>query len=72
MSAQLNQHQAVQSERSLELAVLAGGCFWVEHIRRDDTRIVCAAAHSLSASIWAPTRRAGDWRASSRGILAQG
>jgi hypothetical protein len=28
MSVQLNQHQAVQSEGSLELAVLAGGCFW--------------------------------------------
>jgi hypothetical protein len=48
MSVQLNQHQAVQSEGSLELAVLAGGCFWaVEHLRRDDTRTVCAAAAAL-------------------------
>jgi hypothetical protein len=28
MSVQLNQHQAVQSERSLEMAVLEGSCFW--------------------------------------------
>jgi hypothetical protein len=49
MSVQLNQHQAVQSEGSLELAVLAGGCFWgVEHLRRDDTRTVCAAAAALT------------------------
>jgi hypothetical protein len=28
MSVQLNQHQAVQSERSLEMAVLEGSCSW--------------------------------------------
>jgi hypothetical protein len=28
MSIQLNQHQAVQSERSLEMVVREGSCFW--------------------------------------------
>jgi peptide methionine sulfoxide reductase MsrA len=51
LSVQLNQDQAVQSEPSLELSVLAGGCFWgVEDLLRDDTRTVCAAAA-------APTQR---------------
>ena len=45
---QLNQHQAVQSERSLEVVVLEGSCFWgVEDPFRDDTRTVCAAAAAL-------------------------
>jgi hypothetical protein len=50
MSVQLNQHQAVQSEGSLELAVLAGGCFWgIEDSSRDDTRTLSAAAAALTA-----------------------
>jgi peptide methionine sulfoxide reductase MsrA len=28
MSIQLNQHQAVRSDRSLEMVVLEGGCIW--------------------------------------------
>lgn len=49
MSVQLNQRQAVQSERNLELAVLAGGCFWgAEDLLRDDTSTVCAAAAALA------------------------
>ena len=50
MSVQLNQHQAVQSERSLEVVVLEGSCFWgVEDPFRDDTRTLSAAAAALTA-----------------------
>jgi len=50
VSVQLNQHQAVQSERSLEVVVLEGSCFWgVEDPFRDDTRTLSAAAAALTA-----------------------
>jgi hypothetical protein len=47
MSVQLNQHQAVQSERSLELAVLAGGCFWgVEDLLPRHQNCFCSSTRS--------------------------